>query len=84
VDSTVLVLKDEDVADLLSTADYLEAMEIAFTELGHGRAVSRTRTDCSVLQRSQDVSLVSDTFHSKISWLGSALRFSVIAESVRS
>ena len=29
-------------------------------------------------------SLVSDTFHSKFSWLGSALRFSAIAESVRS
>jgi ornithine cyclodeaminase/alanine dehydrogenase-like protein (mu-crystallin family) len=55
VEPTILVLRDEDVSGLLSTTDYLEAMEIAFAELGHGRAVSRTRTDCSVLQRSGDV-----------------------------
>jgi alanine dehydrogenase len=55
MDPAILALSDEDVADLMSTTDYLEAMETAFAELGHGRAVSRTRTDSSVLQRSGDI-----------------------------
>lgn len=45
-----LLLSNEDVAGLLTMPDCMQAMEAAFAELGHGEAVTRSRSDLVVPQ----------------------------------
>ena len=40
-----LILSNDDVAQLLTVAQCMKAMELAYRELGAGRGVNRTRSD---------------------------------------